>query len=95
MPTRIRNTNGATARSDATALPANSDGRRAGWGIQNSSTNVLGVVIGSTTIYLKACDNSNDDGTGGGHVEMGSGCWDGIVTVTGSSRRYNVFEYLQ
>jgi hypothetical protein len=94
MPTRIRNTNGATAASAATALPANSDGRRVGWGIQNSGTNVLGVVIGNTTIDLKAC-TVNDDGTGGGHVDMGPTCWDGIVTVTGSSRRYNVFEYLQ
>lgn len=93
MATRIRNTNGATARSNATALAARDDGRRVAWGIQNSGTNVLGVVIGATTIYLKACSVA-DDGTGGGHVDIGPQCWDGIVTVTGSSPRYNVFEYL-
>lgn len=95
MPTRIRNTNGATAASSATALPANNDGRRAKWGIQNSGMNPLGVVFGNTTIYLKGCDVSNDDGTGGGHVDEGPDCWDGIVTVTGSGRRYNVFEFLR
>lgn len=91
---RIRNTNGATARSNATALAANTDGRRVKWGIQNNGTNPLGVVIGSSTIWLKGCDTSNDDGTGGGHVDDGPQCWDGIVTVTGSSPRYTVFEYL-
>lgn len=90
----MKNTNGATARTAATALAAATDGNRAKWGIQNSGTNVLGVVFGPTTIYLKACTIA-DDGTGGGHVDEGAAVWDGIITVTGSSPRYNVFEYLR
>lgn len=90
----MKNTNGATARTAATALAAVTDGSRAKWGIQNSGTNVLGVVFGATTIYLKAC-TAPDDGNGGGHVDEGNVVWDGIITVTGTSPRYNVFEYLR
>lgn len=90
----MKNTNGATAKTAATALTTATETGRVKWGIQNSGTNVLGVVFGPTTIYLKAC-TANDDGTGGGHVDEGPEPWDGLVTVTGSSPRYNVFEYLR
>lgn len=89
---RIRNPNGATAKSSLTALDANTSGNRAKWGIQNSGTNPLGVKIGNTTIWLKAC-TVNDDGTGGSTEDFGLDVWDGVVTVTGTSPRYNLFEF--
>lgn len=94
MATRISNTNGATARSSATALVADESGRRAKWGIQNTGTNPLGVQIGNSTIWLKA-GTVNDDGTGGSTEDFGVDVWDGLVTVIGSSPRYSVFEFMR
>lgn len=91
---RLRNPNGATAKTTTAALAADVDGRRAKWGIQNASTSVLNVHIGNTTINLKAC-TVNDDGTGGSTEDFGVDVWDGIVTVSGSNIRYNLFEYMR
>lgn len=82
------NTNGATAKSDATALEANPERRK--WGIQNAGTNALTVVIGNSSINLRACLNQ-DDGTGGSIEDE---YWQGAVTVTGTSPRYHVFEFV-
>lgn len=90
---RIRNPLGGAAQTSTAALPATGY-QRAKWGIQNAGTNVLNVHIGLTTIQLKACTVA-DDGNGGGHVDEGPDCWDGIVTVSGTSPRYNIFEYLR
>lgn len=81
------NRNGATAKTDTTALEASEN--RTIFTIQNSGTNVLGVVIGNTTFYLAPCTNQ-DDGTGGTYTDEH---WDGAVTVTGASPRYNISEY--
>jgi hypothetical protein len=94
MATRIKNTRGATAKTSTDALPADSSGRRAKWGIQNCSTAVLNVHIGNTTINLRAC-TVQDDGEGGSTEDFGVDVWDGAVTVSGSNIRYNLFEYLR
>lgn len=91
MAARVRNPNGATAKTDTDALP-NTGYRRARWGIQNAGTNVLNVHFGPTTVNLKACDESDDDGTGG---SIENEDWDGVVTVSGNSPRYNLFEFLR
>lgn len=82
------NTNGATAKTTSPALAANLNRKK--WGIQNAGTNVLNVVMGATAINLAAC-LAADDGTGGSIEDT---YWQGAVTVTGTSPRYNVFEFV-
>lgn len=82
-----------TVRTSATALAANT--ARIAWSIQNQSTNVLFVLLGSgatTSVYhytLKACTGAAD-GTGGS-LSMESGTvYNGVITVAGTSPSYTV-----
>lgn len=84
----------ASVQSAATALDGN--GSRIGAIIQNNGTNVLYVYLGSgasTTVRsftLKAA-SVNDDGTGG-MIVLGNS-YNGIITIAGTSPRYDATEW--
>ena len=87
--------NAPSILSTSPAMTANTN--RAGWSIQNLSTNVLYVRLGtaaSTSIFhfaLKA-GTSNDDGTGGSVSQTDGTVYNGIISIAGSTPRYTVLE---
>lgn len=79
----------------ATALPANI--QRQGWSIQNQSTNVLYVALGSgctSSLYhytLKA-STGTADGSGGSISQSSGTIYNGIITIAGTNPSYTVVE---
>lgn len=85
----------AIVTSAGTALAANT--ARIGWGIQNTGTNPLFVLMGSgasTTVFHRVLKggSGNEDGLGGSLDFEGSTIYNGIITVAGTSPRFVVWE---
>lgn len=85
----------AIVTSAGTALAANP--ARIGWGIQNTGTNPLFVLMGSgasSTVFHKVLKGGtgNEDGLGGSLDYVAGTVYDGIITVGGTSPRFVVYE---
>lgn len=84
-------------QTSTTALASNA--ARAGWMIQNSTTNVLYVLLGAGTASssnyhyaLKACTGAND-GLGGQLEQRNGTVYTGLVTVGGTTPGYAITEF--
>lgn len=90
-----QNINTPAIISTATALAANP--ARIGWGIQNTGTNPLFVLMGSgasSSIFHKVLKGGTGPSDGlGGSLDYTTGTiYDGIITIAGTSPLYVVYE---
>lgn len=93
-----RTTTASGIASAATAAAANE--ARVGYLIQNLGTNPLFVKEGSgaTTSdfsYILSAGTANDNGTGGNYETVSEQCYTGVITIAGTSPRYNIIQRTQ
>ncbi len=94
--TSSQNINTPTILTSAgTALAANP--ARIAWGIQNTGTNPLFVLMGSgasATVFHRVLKGGTgaEDGLGGSLDYTNGSIYNGIITVGGTSPRFVVFE---